>query len=362
MRVPAVTAVAIGAAVWLAAGAARADGELAMRGVYYKEKATRVVQPMLDARFDVGDAGQVDAHLLVDAITSASVASGSSGIAFSERRYEAGGGYLDRRGRWGYGASGRLSREPDYTSLFGGLRGDVALADDNFLLGVALGAGHDSISNAGAAMMMGTPLSGTMTTLLASVSASQIVSPRLVVGLTYDVSRLDGFQENPYRSVITAEGLVMERHPQTRRRQAWAASARWFVGRTATTVIASHRVYVDDWGIVAHTPELRVVQEAGDAADVAIRYRYHHQSAADFYLPSYPSADPSDFPYLTDDVKLSAFTSHTIGFKVGVFGRAFGLDGALGDARGEVEFEYVDQNNRFGNAGIANAALILPIR
>ena len=217
-------------------------------------------------------------------------------------------------------------------------------------------------SNAGAAMMMGTPLSGTMTTLLASVSASQIVSPRLVVGLTYDVSRLDGFQENPYRSVITAEGLVMERHPQTRRRQAWAASARWFVGRTATTVIASHRVYVDDWGIVAHTPELRVVQEAGDAADVAIRYRYHHQSAADFYLPSYPSADPSDFPYLTDDVKLSAFTSHTIGFKVGVFGRAFGLDGALGDARGEVEFEYVDQNNRFGNAGIANAALILPIR
>ena len=51
---------------------ARGDGELELRSFYYKERATRVVQPMLDARLDVGEHGAADGHLLVDAITSAS--------------------------------------------------------------------------------------------------------------------------------------------------------------------------------------------------------------------------------------------------------------------------------------------------
>ena len=48
---------------------AAADGTLTLRGAYYKERSTRVIQPMMDAAFQVGDHGTATGHLLVDAIT-----------------------------------------------------------------------------------------------------------------------------------------------------------------------------------------------------------------------------------------------------------------------------------------------------
>jgi len=72
-----------------AATPARGDGTLTMRGVYYKERATRVMQPMLDAMFDAGAHGIATGHFLVDAITSASASSGAAdAAAFTEQRYE----------------------------------------------------------------------------------------------------------------------------------------------------------------------------------------------------------------------------------------------------------------------------------
>ena len=77
MRLQLAVAVAAGALALLAAAPARADGTLAVRGVYYKERATRVMQPMLDGAFEAGERGLVTGHLLVDAITSASQSSGA---------------------------------------------------------------------------------------------------------------------------------------------------------------------------------------------------------------------------------------------------------------------------------------------
>ena len=89
LQLAVVAAIAAGAAA-----AARADGTLALRGVYYKERATRVMQPMLDAAVEAGERGLVTGHLLVDAITSASQSSGAVNTEpFTENRYEAGIGY-----------------------------------------------------------------------------------------------------------------------------------------------------------------------------------------------------------------------------------------------------------------------------
>jgi hypothetical protein len=134
----------IGAALAVAVAAvatARADGELTVRGAYYKERATRVEQPMLDGRFDVGEAGSLDAHLLVDSISSASV------VAFDEKRVEAGAGYAHVVGDYTVGGSARYSSEPDYKSAFGTLRAQAEAFDKNSRW--LLGAGHDD-SNAGA--------------------------------------------------------------------------------------------------------------------------------------------------------------------------------------------------------------------
>lgn len=344
----------------LAAGPAHADGELSLRGFYYKERSTRVQQPAVDGRFDVGDDGELTGHVLLDAITSASVAAGATGASFTELRWEGGAGYLHRFGDVRLGGNARLSREPDYTSVFGGVRGDLELFEKNTTLGLAFNAGRDSLSNAGAQGGIMVPIDGNLTTLMASGSVTQIVSPVMLVGVTYDVIRLDGFQESPYRTVVAGGFAEMERVPRVRWRNAVAGNVRAYVEQTHTTVFAGYRLYLDNWGLAAHTPEVRLIQELPREVEATARFRYHRQSGADFYKRVYDSNDPAVEPFLTDDPKLSSFDGQTYGVKVEGPLAALGFEGERARVRASALFEYVNQNNRFGNAVVAVFGITVP--
>jgi Protein of unknown function (DUF3570) len=348
------------------AGPAFADGELTVRGAYFKEKATRVQQPMVDARLEVGDHGTLNANLLIDAITSASAAAGAADEPFTENRVEAGAGYAHVRGIWTFGGAARYSKEPDYKSVFGTLRAQAELFDRNLTLGVTVGAGHDDISNAG---IEGPAerVNEDLESYLASVSVAQILSPNAIASVTYDLAHLDGYQANVYRRVLVIDDLKRESHPRARTRHAVAGSVRRFFTDTSTTAIASYRYYQDDWGIRGHTPELRVIQDAGDTMQVGFRYRYYTQRRADFWQQEYEVGPP---PLLfSADYKLSRFSQHTIGMKFAVTGATFGFEDRMGEVRGEVVLEYdirrqphEDQYpSSFGNAGVAHVAVTIPL-
>jgi len=358
--------------------AAHADGSLAAHGVYYKEKATRVVQPMLDGLFEVGERGLVSGHFLVDAITSASQSAGAvNAAAFTENRIEGGLGYthlVDLLDGARIGASAKYSTESDYKSLYVGVRGEVDLAEKNTTVGVGGGYGRDVISGGaegglGQIMLQCEPDGLEMPecrlkTYSMFASASQIVSKYAIVGLTYDVTVLRGYQSNPYRSAIVGMNTEREAHPTERARHAIAVSGRYYFDETNTAVIAQYRYYRDDWlrhGVVgagAHTPELRVIQQVGDTIDASLRYRFHTQLAAFFYKERYAMTPPDGF--ISDDVKLSAFRSHTVEAKIGMFGETFGLSGRWAPVRLEAILSYIAQDNRFGNAFVAHAAITLP--
>ena len=351
---------------------AAADGTLSMRGVYYKERATRVVQPMLDTMFDVGTRGVVTANFLVDAITSASASSGAADdAAFTETRYEVGAGYTHELPvGLRLGAQGRYSTESDYRSIYGGVRAEIDLAQKNATLGVGGGIGRDRIS-AGAAQGPSMPTLACepgvdqdhcfLTSYVAFATASQVLSKNAVAGVSYDLARLDGYQSNPYRSALADDGVAApERHPLDRLRQAFAGSLRYHLAAPQLTVIGAYRYYRDDWNIRAHTPEVRLIQQVGTVADATLRYRYHHQSRAFFYQERYATTDATMQRYLSDDVKLDAFTGHLIEAKLGVAGEAFGLDGRWSGARFEGILQYLLQHERFGNAAIAHVALTVP--
>ncbi len=366
----------------VASSVAHADGELTTRGVYYKERSTRVIQPMLDGMFEVGARGLVTGHLLVDAITSASVSSGAATAAFTERRYEGGLGYaheldgpddspLDLVRIAG---EGKVSKEPDYRSIYAGLRAEAELAQKNATIGLGGGVSLDEINNEGAQSPMGGPklqcdalstLPGDatqcpLTTYSLFTTASQIVSRNSLVGVSYDLSKQSGFTSNAYRQVITTGGPVAERHPNQRLRQAIAISARQYVPRIRTAFIAAYRYYWDDWDIHAHTPEIRVVQEVGATTEASFRYRYYTQDASFFYATRYPDQAIERTDFLTDDPKMSAFDGHLLEAKLGMLGETFGLEGRWAGARIEGILEYIVQNNRFGNAVVAHAALTVP--
>jgi hypothetical protein len=76
-RLPCATAVAL--ALMLAAASSAADNHVTLRGQYYREPSTRVVQPVVEIEKDLPDGFDVNTHLLLDAITSASAASGPAG-------------------------------------------------------------------------------------------------------------------------------------------------------------------------------------------------------------------------------------------------------------------------------------------
>jgi hypothetical protein len=368
MRLQLVFGVALGVAL---ARPAAADGTLAMRGVYYKERATRVVQPMLDAMFDAGTHGTVTGHFLVDAITSASASSGAANAEpFTETRYEAGLGYSHQIDAVTVGADAKYSTESDYRSIYAGVHGTLELAQKNTVLGLGAGLSLDRISAAsaqGPAMLtlrcdaQHTDAQDCDLNVYAAYgSISQILSRNAVLGASIDLAWLDGYQSNPYRQAIVGATLVPERHPTDRNRQAFAASLRYFVEPTDTTVIAAYRYYRDSWQVHAHTPEIRLVQELTREADLALAYRYYRQDGAYFFQPRYAMDDGSMTQYVTDDVKLSSFDGHSFEAKLGVFGELFHLEGRWAQARAEAIFEYAIQHNRFGNAVIAHVALTIP--
>ncbi|HUH01722.1 MAG TPA: DUF3570 domain-containing protein [Kofleriaceae bacterium] len=344
--------------------AVQADGELSLRGAYYKERATRVQQPMIDGRFDAGETGEVRVHALVDAITSASVAAGAAGEPFTEVRWEGGAGYLRELDTpvapLRLGVQGRYSNEPDYVSFFGGVRAELDLAQRNTTVGLAFNYGHDQLNNAGSQGGISQIIEGTLDTVMGSASISQLLSPTVVVKATYDLIYLDGFQQNPYRSVVAGGVVERERVPDTRLRHAVAASTRGHLPGSGTTLVANYRLYLDDWGIVAHTPEVRAIQSLPREAELALRFRYHRQSRAEFFRTVYDTNDPTMQPFLTDDVKLSAFDGQTYGTRLEAPLSALGVRGERADIRASASFEYVVQNNRFGDAVIAEFAITVP--
>jgi hypothetical protein len=362
--------VVIAAITMAIAGTAAADGTLSMRGVYYKERATRVVQPMLDGMFDVGTRGTLAAHLLVDAITSASASSGADNSKpFTERRVEGGAAYTHELANLRLGAEGKYSTESDYKSIYAGVRAEADLFQKNTTVGAGGGYAHDKAS-AGSAQGLAQPMVQCSPTKTASecpldsysafASITQILGKNVIGGVSYDVSKLDGYQSNPYRTAITDTGEVSERNPTERTRQAVAGTLRVFVPQTQTAFIGAYRYYWDDWAVHAHTPELRIVQQVSYVADASFRYRYYRQDGAFFYQDRYATGDITMQRYVTDDVKLDSFTGHTFEAKLGVFGEAFGAGGRWAGARFEGIIEYVLQHPRFGNALIGQFALTVP--
>jgi hypothetical protein len=130
---------------------------------------------------------------------------------------------------------------------------------------------------------------------------------------------------------------------------------------TRTTAIGAYRFYADDWGIVAHTPEARVIQEIVPGLDARARYRFFTQTAADFWKPVYMQSELVDAAaFVTDDEKLSPFSTHTFGGQLSGALRLLGIGGGWGDLRLDLIVERVLQDNAFGNAWVGGMGLTVP--
>jgi hypothetical protein len=267
---------------------ALAENHFAVRGTYFREPSTRVVQPMMEAEVDLPNGYTIGGHAAVDAISSASIGQGvGTDKVFRENRYEAGlraSKTIDNNNVLGFF---RYSNEPDYKSYSGGLTYTREVWGRTGKLGLSVARSHDDIR----------PVFQTDKELDVwsfGVAYNQILTPTTVIQVGYEVNYLKGFYGNPY---ISTPDLGREDLPEVRIRHALAIKAAQYFPELGLGAQLLYRFYfdqgafkaLDPWGMTAHTIEGRLYQNLGPDVEVRLSYRYHWQGNAGFWCNANPA-------------------------------------------------------------------------
>lgn len=150
-------------------------------------------------------------------------------------------------------------------------------------------------------------------------SWSQSWTPIFATQVTYTAQILEGFQSNPYRSVILGQGIkAQEHHPGNRTRQSVSARANLYVRPLKVALRLGGRAYRDTWDITSGTGELEAERYLFEGFRISARGRYYRQSGALFWSDDYTGGDPPLGPkgqYWTGDRELSPFSSLGLGFR-----------------------------------------------
>lgn len=164
------------------------------------------------------------------------------------------------------------------------------------------------------------------------VGLTQVMNRRWLMQLNLGVGRGSGYHTDAYKllsvvdgtsGLLTGDRYVAEQRPDSRTRVSlfWQNKLHF----TEDVLDASYRFYRDDWGVTAHTADLRWRTELSGGWYLEPRWRVHKQSAADFWrgwlvegrdwnsaFGSTPLASASADP------RLAAFTAQTVGLKLGL--------------------------------------------
>jgi hypothetical protein len=195
-------------------------------------------------------------------------------------------------------------------------------------------------------------------------SWTQAWTPTFATQLAYTAQILNGFQSNPYRSVILAQGVkAQEHHPENRARQSVAARANLYIRPIKLAIRIGARIYRDTWDITSGTGEVEVERYILEGFRVAVRGRYYRQTGTSFWSDDYTGGDPPLGPkgqYWTGDRELSPFSSIAVGGRLtyGLLpakGRLLGLMTGLkvGAALDVVQFDYSEYT--LGGTAISGA-------
>src|SRR5262245_16655918 len=275
----------------------RADDYVSVRGAYYREASTRVIQPMVEVVRESPSGVDVAAHFLVDAITSASIAAGTSvDNVFTEIRDEAGFRVRKRWQRSDAILSYKYSSESDYWAHGLGASFGMRFWEDTSAIRLSLGRSFDTMTNKSANPTCQPNMPAafcTLDTWYAGISYSQVLSPVAITQVSYEVAYLDGFQGNVYRTVPSFNNQP-EYLPPHRLRNAIAPRVAYYVPSTATGFQLNYRLYFDlyardyltqsdPWHLVAHTVEARVYQQLTPTLEARLLFRYNRQNNANFY-------------------------------------------------------------------------------
>jgi hypothetical protein len=379
---PALASLAAAAALVLGPRPLAAEDRVTVRGNYYRETSTRVLAPVVYVEKDLPDERfTIGAEYLLDSVTSASIGAGAAAVTggdflFTEFRHESTLRASAKLRNWNFGGFFRYSTESDWVSRSFGLGGSrdvfgragtVSLSYMSNIDSVLQIYGGRTIPWTGGKMDLeqmsgepGTvpPGSNLLQVHYLALGYTHALTRRLLGGALLEGIYAKGPQDNPYRKV--RDGLD-ESHPRLRRRLALSGFLRWAVPKTPLVLESRYRFYADDWGIIAHSPEVRAHARLGKRVILRLRYRFYHQTGAYFWRED--NNYGSDTIYRTNDPKMTRFLSHTPGVELTVELDGLAKFNGLHWLRGawiQATYNHVFQTNRFGNARLGSLAFSIP--
>jgi hypothetical protein len=140
----------------------------------------------------------------------------------------------------------------------------------------------------------------------------QVLGPRSLLTVNLTLGTASGFLSDPYKRVRfdgypDPRNTFPEQRPGHRTRQVLWVGWNQAVPAAEAAVETSYRFSHDSFGVFGHTAAVEWFQNLGPKLIVAPLFRYHRQTAANFYAIRF-EGDPSD-PESFPDVVLPAFYS-----------------------------------------------------
>jgi uncharacterized protein DUF3570 len=306
--------------------------------VYHDTDHVDVVSPQLSAWAPLDSrGGEVSVTGVVDIVSAASVDVITEATpGFTEVREEGDLRISKRLGDWLPGAHYRYSHEPDYLSNRGGLSLQRPLRTEDTTLTVGLDVTYDQVGRHGTSFES---FERTLWTVAAELGVTQVVDPRTLVRLVYSLTVQDGYLAKPYRYVplfdaaglaaAAADGVSLdatsfdryrlperppENVPDLRVRHAVGVRGLRYLPGIDGSVRLDYRIYLDDWGMWAHTVEAGLRFPAGKTLAFELSSRTNYQTSVWFWEKEYLVSGPGVAPqYLTVDKDLSSSLAETLG-------------------------------------------------
>ena len=236
---------------------------------------------------------------------------------------------------------GNFSREYDFTSLGASTAWAHDLPGKNTTLSLGLAFEHNQLRPVGGTPVGLVPVSDTAagrggnaqrqgTELLLGVT--QVVNRRWLTQLNLGLGRSSGEHSDPYKllsvvdgtsGLVTGSRYVHEKRPDSRSRFSLFWQNKVHFERDVLDV--SYRYYQDDWGVRAHTVDLRWRWMLGGGRWLEPQWRHHRQGAADFWRGWL--VEGSDWASATQSSPLAAASAdpRLAGFSANTLGLAFGM-------------------------------------
>jgi hypothetical protein len=302
-------------------GTASAEDRITVRGNYYREESTRVMQPMVHFRKELPDERfALEAEYLLDMISSASIAAGSLELGgdkvFNEARHEVTVGANTKIKDWTASAFYRYSTETDYTANVVGASVSRSFLRETATVSLSYSANvarvYRILNNIGTrSPWLSHGDTNQLQVHYLALGYTHVLTKTLVAGVSLEGTYGVGPQDNPYRR---ARNGAPEIHPWVRKRLAPTGWLLWSIPRAKMVIEPRYRYYADDWGVNGHLADLRVHFRPHQSVHLRLRYRYYIQDQAYFWRDDGMWAE--DYPYRSDDPKMNDQWSNTVGGQI----------------------------------------------